>query len=194
MYRTPSPPDAPAAPTEFVYQGKALRRAPAQLVMQVFLLPLFVGGIASAFAGPAAGVAGLLGSGAVLYFFGRAGVSRKVVRVERGEVGLYEGKSTKPTLRVPLAELADVELDTKTIEHAVEGDSAIPAMRLIEMKGLEVDVTRIALVTADGTRHFLSEDRLGHTETTEAFGKLRVFLRKHGWLPQSERESPASQA
>ena len=26
-----------------------------------------------------------------------------------------------------------------------------------------------------------------YTECTERFGKLRVFLRKHGWLPADER-------
>lgn len=194
MYRTPANPDEKGTPpAEFVYQGKKQTRAPAQLVMQVFLLPLFIGGIGGAVAGPAGGIAAMLGSAAALYFFSSSSLERKTLRVEDGDLVLYAGKSKKPTLRVRIADLDDVELDTKTVQHAVEGDSAIPAMRLVEMKqGLEIDVTRIALVMADGERVYLSKDRLGHTETTEAFGKLRVFLRKHGWLPASEREAAPS--
>jgi hypothetical protein len=49
-----------------------------------------------------------------------------------------------------------------------------------------VDEQRIVLVCATGCVP-LTESHLASVEVTEQFGKMRVFLRKHGWTPESER-------
>ena len=46
---------------------------------------------------------------------------------------------------------------------------------------------RIVLVAKSGEVP-LTEAYLANVDVTEWFGKTRVFLRKHGWLPESERE------
>lgn len=47
-------------------------------------------------------------------------------------------------------------------------------------------VATIALAT-EGGRVPITEDPIAHLEATEAFSKVRVFLRKHGWGPTDER-------
>jgi hypothetical protein len=89
-----------------------------------------------------------------------------------------------------LDELANVELDTKTIRQVEQGGSAIPAMRFADSRvGPELDRARILLVCDDETRIPLSEIYGVHMQTSESFGKMRVFLRKHGWVPEDERDA-----
>ena len=54
----------------------------------------------------------------------------------------------------------------------------------------EVDQKRIMLVGKTGSVP-LTEAYLASVDVTEWFGKIRVFLRKHGWVPESEREPAA---
>jgi hypothetical protein len=76
----------------------------------------------------------------------------------------------------------------------MDGDGAIPAMRFIDAKvGPKVDTARIVLIGASGREVRLTEDYLSHMHATEWMGKIRVFLRKHGWLPEDEREDLPSQ-
>jgi hypothetical protein len=92
-----------------------------------------------------------------------------------------------------LDDLANVELDTKTIERVMEGGSAIPAMRFIDAKiGPKVETARIVLVSESGRQVWLTEEYLPHFDATEWLGKIRVFLRKHGWVPEDEREGAVS--
>ena len=66
-------------------------------------------------------------------------------------------------------------------------------MRFIDAKvGPKVDTARIVLVSASGRQVTLTQDYLAHMSATEWLGKIRVFLRKHGWLPEDEREGPPS--
>jgi hypothetical protein len=95
--------------------------------------------------------------------------------------------------RFRLDDLANVELDIKTIERVMDGGSAIPAMRFIDSKiGPKVDTARIVLVSESGRQVRLTEEFLPHFDATEWLGKIRVFLRKHGWVPEDERETAAS--
>jgi hypothetical protein len=89
-----------------------------------------------------------------------------------------------------LSHLADVALDVKTIERVSDGGGAIPALRLIDSKvGPKVDTARIILVDGDGREVCLTEDYLPHSMATDSLGKIRVFLRKNGWIPEDEREA-----
>src|SRR5262249_20724692 len=97
--------------------------------------------------------------------------------------------------RFRLSDLANVSLDIKTIERVMDGDSAIPAMRFIDAKvGPKVDTGRIVLVGTNGREVRLTDDFLPHMHCTEWLGKVRAFLRKHGWLPEDERETPSSRS
>ena len=90
-------------------------------------------------------------------------------------------------MRFPFEDL-DVVLDTKTIRKVVDGDSMLPAVRFTNTKvGPEIDLGRIFL-TNGHERYALIDDFLSHTHAIEWFGKIRVFLRLHGWVPPDERE------
>ncbi len=90
--------------------------------------------------------------------------------------------------RFALSELVDVALDIKTIERVLEGGSPIPAMRFTDTTvGPKVDTARIVLVSQDGRELPLTTQYLPHMHATEWLGKIRTFLRKHGWVPEDER-------
>ena len=79
-------------------------------------------------------------------------------------------------------------MDTKTIQKVQEGGDAIPAMRFINATvGPELDTARIVVVGARGTRVPLTTEYIAHMDASEWFGKIRVFLRKSGWVPADER-------
>ena len=49
------------------------------------------------------------------------------------------------------------------------------------------DTNRIVLERRDGETYALTEEFLSHVDSVEWFGKIRLFLRKRNWLPESER-------
>jgi hypothetical protein len=101
---------------------------------------------------------------------------------------LHVRSGARAIASLPLHELDAVNLDTKTIQRVEEGSSAIPAMRFADARvGLEVDTCRLVLC-ATNTRVVLGEKYIAHMDAIESLGKIRVFLRKNGWLPKSERE------
>lgn len=160
------------------------------VIVQVLTLPLGVGAVLAAAVSVEAALVGFGLSSLAIYRWWRPAPERAVFHVEAGRLRVRIGHSKTPQVDISLSDLVNVVLDTKTVQSALEGDSAIPAMRVIDAKpGFEIDEARIALVFADGRRQLLTTSYLQHTETTEAFGKLRVFLRKHNWLPEDERAS-----
>jgi len=124
-----------------------------------------------------------------------------ILRTRRGPkagllFGVNEGVLTltdggRPLLTVPLAELEDVGLDSKSIRKVELGQDAVPAMRFINTRvGPEIDVARIALSIAGKDEPFLLTNAfLPHMDAVEWAGKIRSFLRKHRWLPEDERDA-----
>ncbi len=51
----------------------------------------------------------------------------------------------------------------------------------------EIENARIVVVGKRGEAR-LSEEYLAHMEASEWLGKVRVFSRKHGWVPRDERD------
>jgi len=111
---------------------------------------------------------------------------RATFRVE-GEQLELNGPAFGPPFVVDLKDLLDVYLDTKTIRRVQDGPSIIPAVSLLNrtVSG-EQDTARIALELRNET-FFLTQERSSHLDANEWFGKIRVFLRKHGWVPEDER-------
>jgi hypothetical protein len=100
-----------------------------------------------------------------------------------------EGHDGRERLYVPLTELLDVELDTKTIQRVQDNLSGdvLPHFRMLHGQvGSATDVSRIVLVTAS-LELPLTEERMSSSYTGESFGQMRRFLRNHGWLPEDER-------
>lgn len=179
--------DEPPPPADLVYGSEATVTRPAMAVFQIFAVPLVVAAILSVAVSPNAGLAGLIGSAIVLvYLWKRKKTPDTVLHVESGAVHVM--KRGKVKARYSLAELTNVRLDIKTIQRVQEGGSAIPAMRFIDSKvGPDLDTARIVLVGEDDKELPLSEDFFSHTDSSEWLGKIRVFLRKHGWVPADER-------
>jgi hypothetical protein len=108
-----------------------------------------------------------------------------------GSVLKLSGPAFRPSLTLELSQLLDVYLDTKTISRVQESAGPIPDLRFINATvGGEQDTARIALELEHDTL-FLTEERSSHLDANEWFGKIRRFLRKHGWVPDDERQDQA---
>jgi hypothetical protein len=175
------------APRELVYVvAPRDRSSSAATMFKLFSLPLLAATLL-AMVTPNAGFAGLVGGAAWSWWSWRRGKSddRVVLRVEDGVLAI--GPVGEEKARIRLTDLADVSLDGRSIQPVQEGGSAIPAMRFLDSKvGPEVDVARIVLVRSDMPDLPLTAEHVAHMEATEWLGKIRVFLRKHGWVPQDE--------
>jgi len=101
-------------------------------------------------------------------------VLRVVNEGAHGTLEVTRERRSGPAVRIALAELVDVTLDRAS--HASgRGGSATERVRLaLDRRAPESPV-------------FVPEDRVTPIEAQEWYGKVRVFLRKHGWLPESER-------
>jgi hypothetical protein len=197
MYRTPAVREPEARPPrELVYEAidESARRADGlSALFRHFSLPFLLAMLVAWLAGPAAATAALVGAAAYSAWSWR---SRKrgggaVLTVDR-DVLAIELRDKRPTCdRVRLGDLADVALQIKTIERVTDGGSVIPAVRFIDSKvGPKVDTARIVLVRASGQEVPLTSEYLPHMHATEWMGRIRTFLRKHGWVPEDEREGP----
>ncbi len=114
-----------------------------------------------------------------------------VFRVEHGEltvsVRTARGGARPLVAKLPLMRLRDVTLDTKAITP-VTRDTSISAIAVQAKIHGEVDVARIVLVPmAPHEPVPLTEEHLAHMDAVEGAGKIRTFLRAHGWLPEDER-------
>src|SRR5262249_8410260 len=118
-----------------------------------------------------------------LWIEGRS--SGVILRVRGSQLEILSHRRRRHRASIPLADLRDVILDTKTIRRVQESQSAVPQVRFIETRvGPEIDTARIVLVARSEVR--LTEAYLAHMDSVEWLGKIRVFLRKHGWVPEDE--------
>jgi hypothetical protein len=106
---------------------------------------------------------------------------RFVLRVDDSTLEMTRERRAGAVVRIALGDILDVTLDRAA--HA-SGRGGAAAERV-----------RIALErrAPDGPL-FVPEERVTPIEAQEWYGKVRVFLRKHGWVPESEREAPTSVA
>jgi hypothetical protein len=195
MYREPAPPlDRDAAASDFLYSvvDRERPRVTAIAAFQYLTLPVAAGVLLSVFIAPKAGLLGLIASAALAVRWLRAPRGGGVLlHVEGDELCVLGARTKQLKARLRLTDLADVTLDTKTIHPMMEGSNPIPGLRFIDSQALpEVDQKRILLVGRSGSVP-LTEAYLASVDVTEWFGKIRVFLRRHGWVPESEREPAA---
>lgn len=186
----------PAPPLELVYEPVDRSTSSGYgAVMMLVSFPVIVGGAVAAFIHPIAGLAALIGSG-VFGWRRRKGAAasageRAVLRVQAGKVYVWCTHS-KNEAQFGLSTLEGVELELRKVERLQEA-GPIPGLRLANatMAGA-VNHGRIVLVTAE-RRILLTNSYFSDTESTEWLGKIRVFFRKHGWLPLDEREEKESE-
>jgi len=107
----------------------------------------------------------------------RSREGRFVLRVEDGSVEVTRERRAGPVARIALADVVDVTLDRKTHQGGRGGTAT--------------DRVRLALERrTPGEPIFVPEERVTAIEAEEWYAKVRVFLRKHGWVPESERRAP----
>lgn len=190
-YRDPAPRDlVPTERAELVVETTHDTASAARtlFLLQMFGVPPIVAAVVAAAFSPEAGFVALVVASAlcVAYFRHR--------KAERFVLSVHDRTLTVRARRKVLAvvlldDLLDVELDTETVRRIQEGSSAIPAVRFAEATpGPEIDQSRVVLVTKDRPVA-LGEARTAHLHATESLGKIRVFLRRRGWLPRDERDS-----
>jgi hypothetical protein len=181
---------------QFVYAplNKIGREGGLLFLYRLFWLPVMLTTAAGWIAGSAGAIVGLVGSaGVVLWTWqARKRVGWAILRVDGDMLTVAIRNRQISYESLELSSLVDVTLNLKTIERVIDGDSAIPAMRLVSPKvAPKLDVAQVVLVDASGREVRLAEDYLPHFEATDWLGKIRVFLRAHGWVPEDERETPS---
>ena len=115
-----------------------------------------------------------------------------ILLVESDTVSIRWTQGKEP-FRVVLDDLLNVTLDTKEIQRVQENPAGAPQLRFINSRvGPGIDVARIVF---DARKDYanLTEEYLSHLDCTEWLPKIRLFLRSHGWVPESEREAPKAE-
>lgn len=177
--------DTEAPPRELLVDAKP---APgdasdgAGTAMLPFLAPAVVAGALAKYVSPAMGLAGLGVGVLVLLVLRKPDDGRFLLRVDGAErdgraelVVVREKRKDAPVARFALVDLADVTLDRETSAGGRPG-TAKERVRLAFERHAPADPV------------FVPDERITALEGQEWLAKVRLFLRKHGWVPESERE------
>lgn len=185
-YRDPAEPEArPPAPPRFERPWCDARAAGTSwAIYQVAFMGVFASGLLAA-AWPPLGVAGVAGVGAWLYARGR----RRTPLLLQAEV--VDGVATvrfrgEPVLVAPLAAIVDIVVDSSEIQRVTYHQAVGDPLPSTQVSG-DVQVGRLVARLDDGRAVRLTETAESYSACMETFGKLRVFLRAHGWKPADER-------
>jgi hypothetical protein len=153
--------------------------------MAPFMLTALVAGLLAKFVSPTAALVPIAIAIVVVIVRRKSDEGRFVLRVEDGAVEVTRERrrasgsaaASGAGVRILLADLVDVALERKS--HASgRGGSMTERVRIaLERRAPESPV-------------FVPEERVTPIEAQEWYGKVRVFLRKHGWVPENEREKP----
>lgn len=183
----------PPPPSWFAYRPSTTeRRGMPMAILQLIAVPALAATATAWLVGPNAALVALVVSAVGLGLWWKRGpmaADARTLFVEDG-ILVVRGPRGHELRKMELGDLLQVELDTKTVEMVQEGGSAIPAVRMLESRvGPKLDRSRIVLALADGSVLRLGDEYQSHTTALEWVGKMRVFLRKHGWVPNDERPS-----
>jgi hypothetical protein len=142
--------------------------------MAPFALTALAAGLLAKYVSPAAALLPVAAVVVLVLVLKRSSEGRFVLRVDDGAVEVTRERRRSPAVRIALTDLLDVTLERKS--HASgRGASATERVRLaFELRAPAPPV-------------FVPEDRVTPIEAQEWYAKVRVFLRKHGWVPESER-------
>lgn len=111
-----------------------------------------------------------------------------VLAVRRGRLHVTSGRRE---FDIALAELESVSIDRREIQRIQDGSALVPATMAINTSvGPVGEIVRVSLHGAKET-FLLTEEWQSYTAGLEGMGKVRVFLRKHGWVPEEERAEEA---
>jgi hypothetical protein len=144
--------------------------------MLPFLGPAVVAGALAKYVSPTMGLLGLGVGVLVVLVLRRPDEGRFVLRVCGEEVVIFrEKKPGEPVARLALGDLTDITLDKQTTPGGGRAGGAKERVRLALERRAPQDPV------------FVPEDHVTPFEGQEWLAKVRVFLRKHGWVPDDER-------
>jgi hypothetical protein len=107
--------------------------------------------------------------------------------VENGELVVFRQPGVRPVIRVRLDGLRDVRIETRSIDktrHEAHTGLVLPTPAAT----LTVDVSRVVFDFAPPDEPLLvSGEFMSSSVIVPCVGKMRVYLRRHGWLPEDER-------
>jgi hypothetical protein len=183
--------ERPSAELVYSVSDQEKHVAPIRTAIQIGTFGAASGIVAAAVGSPELGAILFLGAAALAVWRWRRapGVGGLLLQVDDGALVVTDRCTRKVVARTRLPDLRNVSLDTKSIRKVEPGRDAIPAVQFINTQiGPEIDVARIILEVNGRTAPIhLTDSFLAHTESVESVGKIRVFLRSHGWLPEDER-------
>jgi len=143
--------------------------------MAPFALSAIAAGVLAKFVSPLAALLPLAVVIVVIFVGRKAREGRFVLRVADGALEVTREKPQAPPIRIALGDLVDVTLERKTHQAGGRGGGAAERVHLaLERRAPEGSI-------------FVPEERVTPIDAQEWYGKVRVFLRKHGWVPESER-------
>ncbi len=188
-YRKLPPRERSSVPPAFHWQWRDAeeRTNPAKVIAAVSFGVMAAGVVAAV--NPGFGLATLVGSIGWAVWNAREKGERSGITlgVDAGDLLLVDKQAVLPR-RVALAKVREVEIESKAIRrvtYAQEVGEALPSTRVSG----DVDVARIVLVIEGEPQPLrLTDSYESYSNCAECFGKVRVFLRSHGWLPEGERE------
>jgi hypothetical protein len=182
------PATTPTNKLVFEPSAYAAGREGARTLFWLFAMPPAVAAFAGGLGGSTVAIVALLGALALAVGLrrSRTRITGAVLLVEDNTLTIVLGDAHGPHDRFGFDDLLNVTLDVKTIQPLIDGPSAIPALRMASTVAPAVDTARIVFVGETGNEVRLTEEYLPHMVATEWLGKVRVFLRKNGWVPEDE--------
>ena len=190
MYRTPTPPaqsETPPPELHYVAIDRSRRGNSATASFKLFALPILVGIAVLVVGTPELSLAAMIASavGSVVWWRRAPTAGSVVLRVDDGVLRVLARGG-----RDALA-LGDDDDARRLhgrphggVDEAKVGDHRAPLLHALFALAVELYVD---VGERSAQRVPLTEERVPHMDAAEQYGKIRVFLRKHGWLPRDER-------
>lgn len=137
-------------------------------------LTVIAGGVLAKYVSVTAGLLGVgVGIGVwVLHRKPREG--RFLLRMDDGVLEVTRERRREAAPRIALTDLLDVTLDRQTRPPSGRGGGSERVRLAFERRAPDAPI-------------FAPEEHLTPLEAQEWHSKVRVFLRKHGWVPEDER-------
>ena len=148
----------------------------------------FTGFFVSVLAGVAWLPLGLAGGlGVAAYLFHRTSRKKPAqIAAHVDDAGLVVSFHGEQVLRVELDRLHDIVVDSREIQRVTYQQPVGDPLPSTRLSG-DVSVARLVARLDDKSATTLTATATNYSECMETFGKLRVFLRSHGWKPVDER-------
>lgn len=186
----PVPSDmTPATDTVIHYLPEQRRTNSSAVAWYVLVSPLLVLLVMSFFSRELAWPAAILTTAALLWRRRKAKTARLRVIEIVGKSLVVRDHAGTVLLDAPMEEIGHVSLDTKTIENVQESmASGMPELRFVQSQvGPAIDNSRIEIHHGDSVL-LLTEEYTSNIDASDWALKIRRMLRKHGWVPLSERD------